>query len=418
MRSVCETKGSVHLLEDDIARRWWALPPGTLLPLSNGKSSRLLFAGRPGGSHGPDVRDAVLHFFKECGECLPWQQEQSRGKHVIGDVEFHIRASDWFSHSHHIDARYNDVILHVVLICDDTIPTLRQDGAIIPLCSLYDVPQMTSLVTQWPCQHVIPHLNPEERIRLLNLAGMMRFEQKMYSFVERLRDSSPHGPFSAYDVCLISAIAEGLGYGRDRAFFRAAGLRLLGLSNLVPEPLGRASQPSPLDADRMRILRMLVERWRISGAWLTLREILIGSLHQTGSTQGLVLQQLSQDLVGTTFTVVRRHRDITYWIQNLRNVFRGLSTGRADILICNVILPFAVAVGLIENDTELAEQAQLLYRQYPSLPSNSITRAMCKQLHLESEPRGACLQQGLHYIYAQTCREKLCEYCIAGKHEI
>jgi len=66
----------------------------------------------------------------------------------------------------------------------------------------------------------------------------------------------------------------------------------------------------------------------------------------------------------------------------------------------------------------LAEQAQMLYLAHPGLPSNSITRAMCQQLQLDEEPPGACQQQGLHYIYQQTCREKICGECIAGEKSI
>src|SRR5712691_2720035 len=47
--SVGERATSVHLYEEDVARRWWALPLGVLLPLSNGGSYQLVFAGRPGG---------------------------------------------------------------------------------------------------------------------------------------------------------------------------------------------------------------------------------------------------------------------------------------------------------------------------------------------------------------------------------
>jgi hypothetical protein len=39
-------------------------------------------------------------------------------------------------------------------------------------------------------------------------------------------------------------------------------------------------------------------------------------------------------------------------------------------------------------------------------------------LQLQAEPRGACQQQGLHYIYQQTCREKRCKQCMAGKREL
>ena len=38
-------------------------------------------------------------------------------------------------------------------------------------------------------------------------------------------------------------------------------------------------------------------------------------------------------------------------------------------------------------------------------------------LILEREPRSACQQQGLHYVYAQTCREKRCGECLVVRME-
>ncbi len=45
-----------------------------------------------------------------------------------GQVEIHVRASDWFKHKHQYDDSYNNVILHVVYECDTdllNIPTLE-----------------------------------------------------------------------------------------------------------------------------------------------------------------------------------------------------------------------------------------------------------------------------------------------------
>jgi len=105
-------------------------------------------------------------------------------------------------------------------------------------------------------------------------------------------------------------------------------------------------------------------------------------------------------------------------LHQLRNIFHGLGTARTDILICNIVLPFAAAVAQKENDSVLAEFTRNLYVTYPGLSSNHITRAMCKQLLLKREPKGACQQQGLHFIYAQTCREKRCNECLIGKLKV
>ena len=48
-----------------------------------------------------------------------------------GQVEIHVRASDWFKHKHQYDDNYNSVILHVVYECDTNllkIPTLEIKG--------------------------------------------------------------------------------------------------------------------------------------------------------------------------------------------------------------------------------------------------------------------------------------------------
>ena len=383
--------------ESDIAHRWWTLSLDVCLPLSDGSACRLRFPGRQGGPMGPDVRDAVLLFAHSDNPLLKWA-DTSKGheQQVVGDVEFHIRSSDWFAHAHHSDARYNNVILHVVLIYNDITPIRRQDGITIPTCSLNDLPAAAYDPPLWPCRQVIPEMSEAERARLLNFAGLLRFEQKTQAMLVLLRDAQPHGDFNAYDTCLIASLAEGLGYGRDRAFFRAAGLHLLDLVRRgdIPEPLGHVDKPSPLDAGRLRILGNLVQKWRIDGAWQIFRNALLPTYQDDQPAMSSPRE-----------------------CQAIRAIFEGLSTARADILTCNVVLPFAAAVALLENDAHLAEQAESLYVRYPALSSNTITRAMCRQLQLSREPHNACQQQGLHYIYASTCREKQCPRCIAGKYE-
>jgi hypothetical protein len=93
-RYLREASPSTPLYESDIAHRWWTLSRDILLPLSDGTTCQLRFPGRPGGSMGPDVRDAVL-FFAHSGKPPAKSVCTSNpdGKQVVGDIEFHIRPS-------------------------------------------------------------------------------------------------------------------------------------------------------------------------------------------------------------------------------------------------------------------------------------------------------------------------------------
>jgi len=315
----------------------------------------------------------------------------------VGDVEFHTYASDWWAHGHDSDPRYNQVILHVVLIYNTSRPTRRQDGISIPVCSLNDLSLFSvqaHALTVWPCQRLLRHLSQEEVDRLLLHAGLQRFEQRVQAFVVQLRATVPSGSYHLYDSCLIPALAEGLAYGRDRDLFRALGMRLLDERTPLPEPLGHTEQPAPLDASRLRALARMLERWYTPGIWLTLRSILLSA----------------------------SERDVALNVVHsaLRTLFGdlGLSLARSDILVINVVLPFAAAIAVLEQDTWLEERAQQLYLSHTGLSSNRITRMMCTQLQLDRMPRGSCRQQGLHHVYQQTCRSKLCNLCVLGKQDI
>lgn len=52
------------------------------------------------------------------------------GQMWIGNVEIHVRASDWMRHGHDSDRAYDNVVLHVVEI--DDCPIYRTDGQLIP----------------------------------------------------------------------------------------------------------------------------------------------------------------------------------------------------------------------------------------------------------------------------------------------
>lgn len=89
------------------------------LRTANGSALRVLSPGLHHHHAGPDFQNSKL----QIGETI-W----------AGNVEIHIRASDWIRHQHHQDQAYNNVILHVVYKNDFEV--FNQDGVAIPVLVL------------------------------------------------------------------------------------------------------------------------------------------------------------------------------------------------------------------------------------------------------------------------------------------
>ncbi|WP_418502467.1 DUF2851 family protein [Flagellimonas sp.] len=61
-------------------------------------------------------------------------QVEINGQLWAGNVEMHIKSSDWYAHHHETDENYDSVILHVVW--EDDVAVFRRDGSQIPALEL------------------------------------------------------------------------------------------------------------------------------------------------------------------------------------------------------------------------------------------------------------------------------------------
>jgi len=60
-----------------------------------------------------------------------------------GNVEIHLRSSDWYLHRHEIDSNYDNVVLHVVW--EDDVEVFRKDNSAIPTLELKELVHPESL---------------------------------------------------------------------------------------------------------------------------------------------------------------------------------------------------------------------------------------------------------------------------------
>ncbi|WP_242085405.1 DUF2851 family protein [Aestuariivivens sediminis] len=91
------------------------------LKTAEGESIIIRSAGQTNHNAGPDFFNAQL----QIGEQL-W----------IGNVEIHLKSSDWYFHSHEKDKSYDNVILHVVWEHDTDV--FRSDNSVLPTIVLKD----------------------------------------------------------------------------------------------------------------------------------------------------------------------------------------------------------------------------------------------------------------------------------------
>jgi hypothetical protein len=89
------------------------------LTTTEGESVQIVEFGQYNSDAGPDF----LHARIRIGETL-W----------AGNVEIHIRSSDWERHFHHFDPAYDNVVLHVVW--EDDLPLIRNTGEQMPTLEL------------------------------------------------------------------------------------------------------------------------------------------------------------------------------------------------------------------------------------------------------------------------------------------
>lgn len=114
----------------------------------------------------------------------------------VGNVEIHIKSSDWTRHQHHLDPAYENVILHVVHKHDQNI--FRNDGTEIPVFEVKNLipshiaSNYSNLMAQmsWiPCEKYISKIDPLYLKNWLSRVLVERLEEKSKQINELLIES-------------------------------------------------------------------------------------------------------------------------------------------------------------------------------------------------------------------------------------
>lgn len=114
-----------------------------------------------------------------------------------GNIEIHIKSSDWYVHNHEKDANYDNVILHVVW--ENDTPIFRKDNSEIPTLelkkyvSLFEIHKYESLITSksWiNCENQITEIDDFIWNNWLESLFLNRLERKSDLIDKRLQETN------------------------------------------------------------------------------------------------------------------------------------------------------------------------------------------------------------------------------------
>ncbi|HET7056945.1 MAG TPA: DUF2851 family protein, partial [Thermomicrobiales bacterium] len=189
------------IAEIDLCRAWTRLPRSMPLTTTDGRTVDVIHLGTWTHGFGPDFRDAIISV------------DNGRTEH--GSIELHLRTRGWSEHRHHLDPRYNDVILHIVGR-HDVVETRRADGKLVPTVVL-DIQALGlathevdwSLVGGTVCAERLAREQPDLIRGIIGRLGDERMTARSARIESRLTTMTP-------DAVLFAEILDALGYTANR----------------------------------------------------------------------------------------------------------------------------------------------------------------------------------------------------------
>ena len=186
---------------------------GHTVTASSGRVVEILNPGVHNLDAGPDFSAAVIR----CDD-TEWG----------GNVEIHVKASDWKRHGHHLDPAYDSVILHVVGVDDEKVA--RTDGSeilqvcVAPPAEFYDrYALLTEDIDSPPCLPWLDSVPLLNRLDWISTLGVERLAEKA-QYMRSVLDSSG----GDWQQTIFIILARALGFGLNGVPFEllAKGLPL------------------------------------------------------------------------------------------------------------------------------------------------------------------------------------------------
>ena len=398
------------------------------LSADDGSSVEILKPGILNTGSGPDFFNAQLRI-----NGISW----------AGNVEIHIRTSDWHRHDHHRDPVYDSVVLHVVYENDGT--TLRMNGSPIPTIELKNKfpdhlwENYLSLLGKhgWvSCDHYLK--DQDEMTVQRQLSDMMheRLMQRSKQILIGLK-----GLTNDWEECFYQLLAKNFGFHvnalpmemlartlplkiilRERSSLLNVEALLFGQSGLLPDKndsayINELNDRYSLFKDKYYLKNILATSWK----FMRLRPVNFPTVRLAQFSDLLFRSQslLSKTLSANSLPELCELLECTpspYWTD--RYTFREpaeplvkkIGVNSVHNLLINTVLPIFVAWSEYGGEKIYKIRAMELLQQIPP-EENAIMNGWIRAgIH----PRSAFESQALLQLKFNYCSEKKCLSCSIG----
>ena len=391
-----------------------------------GERVRIVSPGIPNTNAGPDAFNAKV----EIG-----------GRLWAGNVEFHVRASDWHRHNHDHNPHYDNVILHVVFDADEQIFT-STDNPIPTIILSYPKSILSRYQTLTDNTHFCPIFFDEiDHFCIVQWVERLLIE-RLQSKTERIKsilDNNQNNWEQAFYVTLCRAFGFGTNSDAMQQVAQSLPLNVImhhrdSLEQIEALLLGQAgflSHPELLtEAEEQLWLReynFLKNKFSlqpIHGVYFKFLRMRPASFPTMRLAQFAMLLHRHDHLFSQTLNNlnIKSLREIftvkasPYWQNHYRLGVRTeqhgcqLSPASIDLLIINTVVPFLFLYAQMSQDTDLQEKTLDLLRQLKAERNSKVA----KLTSLNFPCPDAYTSQALIQLHDNYCTRKDCLRCQLG----
>jgi hypothetical protein len=385
-------------------------------------------AGAPNKDSGPDFSAARI----KIGNTL-W----------AGNVEIHMKSSDWFRHGHQTDSAYNNIILHVVMEHDREInDATNADIPVFEIRQYFDIAlfyKYESILDSksWiPCEKHIKHADNFIVINWLNRLLVERLENKsneisqFYQYFEKKWDqtfyyflarnfgfkvnSSPFALLAQITPYKILAKHKDDLTQLEAILFGQAGLLAEDFSDAYPCLLRREYnflrhkyKLEPMDGSLWKFAKLRPQNFP------TIRIAQFANLvHHSSHLFNKITHNSEVGEIKAFFDV----QGSLYWSDHFRfdkpssTKTKKLGTDAIENILINTIAPLKFVYGSENGDNEIRDQAISILFEL-SAEHNNITQ---KWTNAGIKPQNAGESQALIELKKYYCTPKKCLNCAIG----